>query len=377
MEVGKAKRYIYEQADWPSFYWDYEVLSALLGEVRNLQGRLLGKMENLGFSLREEANMDVVSTEVLKSHEIEDEFLSKEEVRSSVARHLGMSFNSTIKVSRNIDGVVKMMLDATENHHLPISEERMFDWHNLLFAEKDTKTNSITIGEWRKGEKGPMRVVSGSLGREKIHFEAMDSTMLDREMNQFLTWFNAYPMIDPVIKAGVAHLWFLTIHPFEDGNGRIARGLTDLLLARSDDTNLRFYSMSAQILKDRKGYYQALEKTQKGGLDITIWLVWFLNCLKQAINDSERMLKHVLRKAEFWKEHQNTLFNKRQDKMIQLLFGEFYGNLTSTKWAKLCKCSQDTALRDIQDLQSKQVLYQEEGGGRSTSYQLQFNLPKD
>lgn len=363
------KAYIHQETDWPHFYWDNEVLLATLGKVRNLQGKLIGRMESLGFDLRNDASLQILTLDVLKSSEIEGEILNPDQVRSSIARRLGMDIAGLVEVDRNTDGVVQMMLDATQNYQQPLSTERLFDWHAALFPTGRSGMHKITVGDWRK-DSTPMQVVSGAMGKEKVHFEAPDSTTLDKEMYLFLNWFNTEDKLDPVLKAAVAHLWFVTIHPFDDGNGRIARAITDMLLARADESSQRFYSMSAQIRLERKEYYDTLERTQKGSLDITGWLNWFLNCLLNALNTTESKLKDVLFKSNFWKIHAKTSLNDRQILMLNKLLDGFDGKLNSSKWAKIAKCSADTALRDIQDLINKDVLKKEEGGGRSTSYEI-------
>ncbi|NEN24118.1 Fic family protein [Cryomorpha ignava] len=364
------KLYIYEKTDWPNFNWDSSKLIMPLSEVRNLQGKLLGKMESLGFELRSDALLKTLTLDVLKSTEIEGEFLNSDQVRSSIARKLGMEISGSVPSDRDVDGVVEMMLDSTQNCFDPMSKERLFDWHAALFPTGRSGMIPITVADWRKDLKGPMQVVSGAMGKEKIHFEAPDSSRVEEEMKAFLKWFNSTQNIDLVIKAATAHLWFVTIHPFDDGNGRITRALTDLLLARSDNTTQRFYSMSAQIRKERKKYYEMLELSQKGELDITTWIVWFLNCLIKALKSTESVLNDVLIKAQFWNCNAKTILNERQKKMMNKLLDGFDGKLTSSKWAKITKCSKDTALRDIQDLIEKKVLQKEAAGGRSTNYEL-------
>lgn len=363
--------YIHLRKDWPRFRWDYEQITTPLSEVRSLQGRLLGRMENLGFKLQEEAVLETVTLDVLKNHEIEGELLDNHQVKSSIARKLGFDFQDAVEPSRYVDGVVEMMLDATQNYNTPLSEERLFGWHAALFPTGRSGMYKITVANWRQGRQGSMQVVSGAMGKEKVHFEAPSSDRMELEMSLFLDWFNKEEnKIDSILKAAITHFWFITVHPFDDGNGRITRAITDLQLARSDQNNRRFYSMSAQILLQRKSYYQILEKTQKGFLDITDWILWFIECLKNAIIASESILETVLTKARFWNIHQVTPLNDRQRKMINKLFDGFKGKLFTSKWAKMCKCSKDTALRDIQDLERKGILQKAEGGGRSTSYVL-------
>lgn len=364
------KIYIYQQDDWPNFKWNSDEFIGLLSEARNLQGRLFGKMESLGFDLRNEAFLDTLTLDVLKSSEIEGELLNPDQVRSSIARKLGLEIAGLVESDRNVDGVVEMMLDATQNCFKPLTKERLFDWHAALFPTGRSGMSKITIADWRKDTSGPMQVVSGAIGKEKVHFQAPDSLRIDNEMNIFFNWFNNNFETDLVLKAAIAHLWFVTIHPFDDGNGRIARALTDMLLAQSDKSTQRFYSMSAQIRLERKQYYEILEKTQKGNLDITEWIKWFLNCLINSLKSTDIILNRVLFKAEFWEKHSNTKINERQKKLLNKIFDGFEGKLTSSKWATIAKCSKDTAIRDINDLISKNILKKEEAGGRSTSYEL-------
>jgi Fic family protein len=360
--------YVYQTKEWPNFTWDNEKLLTLLATVRHLQGRLLGQMENLGFRLKEEAVLSTLSLDVLKSTEIEGEILNKDQVRSSIARRLGLEVSGLVDSSRNVDGVVEMMLDATQNYMQPITTERLFGWHAALFPTGYSGTSKIEVGKYRSGD---MQVVSGAMGKEKVHYEAPKANHIDTEMNRFLDWFNNTPSdIDPVLKAAIAHFWFVTIHPFDDGNGRIARAITDLQLSRSDGNSQRFYSMSNQILVERKKYYKALEKAQHGTNDITDWLVWFLSCLENALINSADVLNAVLTKARFWEKHTETPLNDRQRLMLNKLLDGFDGKLTSSKWAKITKCSQDTAIRDIQDLINKEILQKGAQGGRSTNYEL-------
>ncbi len=365
--MRRLKIYIHEQDNWPYFTWDNKRVLLKLGETRNLQGRLLGKMATLGFDLQNEAVLDTLTLDVIKSSEIEGDFLERAQVRSSIARRLGLEIAGTVYADRNVEGVVEMMLDATQRYAAPLTSDRLFDWHAALFPTGRSNMQKITVADWRKA---PMQVVSGPMGKEKVHFEAPKPELVIQEMNRFLYWFENENELDLVLKAAIAHLWFLTIHPFDDGNGRIARAMTDMLLARSDRSAQRFYSMSAQIRVERQEYYNILEKTQKGHLDITEWILWFLNCLTNAINATEDLLSKVLFKAEFWKEHATTILNPRQQRMLNKLLDGFTGKLTTSKWAKINKCSQDTALRDIQDLIKKNILQKEASGGRSTSYEL-------
>jgi Fic family protein len=362
--------YIHERNGWPKFKWDQSKLTDLLAEVRHRQGRLLGRMEGLGFRLRGEATLTTLIQDVMKTSEIEGEKLDPEQVRSSLARGLGMDVAGAVRVGRNVEGIVEVMLDATRNHDTPLSEERLFDWHAALFPTGRSGMQEIVVGAWRKDASGPMQVVSGPLGREKVHYEAPGANRLNKEMTEFIDWFNAPPETDLVMKSALAHFWFVTIHPFEDGNGRIARALGDLLLARAEKSAQRFYSLSAQIQQERNGYYDILEKSQKGSLDVTLWAEWYLGCLQRALGASEKTLEVVLTKARFWETHAGQSFNDRQREVINRLLDGFEGKLTSSKWAKLTKCSQDTALRDISDLVERKVLVKEEAGGRSTSYRL-------
>lgn len=361
---------IHKNANWPSFHWKNEEIINLLSQARNLQGRLTGKMESLGFDLRNEAMLDTLTLDVLKSSEIEGEYLNPDQVRSSIARKLGLEIAGSVESDRHVDGVVEMMVDATRNCFQHLTKDRLFDWHAALFPTGRSGMYKITVADWRKDSTGPMQVVSGALGKEKIHFQAPDAALVEQEMRQFLDWFSSNNEIDLVLKAAIVHLWFVTIHPFEDGNGRITRALTDMLLAQSDKSNQRFYSMSAQIRIERKGYYEILEKTQKGNLDITAWIQWFLNCLINALQATEATLVKVLFKADFWIKHSKTLLNERQSKILNMLMDGFEGNLTSSKWAKIAKCSKDTAVRDINDLIDKDILQKEPAGGRSTNYEL-------
>lgn len=365
--------YIHQKSNWPNFTWNYDEFVNLLSEARNLQGRLFGKMESLGFELRDEALLETLTLDVLKSAEIEGELLNPEQVRSSITKRLGMEFAGSIASDRNVDGMVEMMIDATRNCFNPLTADRLFDWHAALFPMGRSGIFKITVADWRKDTSGEMQVVSGAAGREKVHFQAPDADLIEIEMTRFLTWFNEENKIDLVIKAAIAHLWFVTIHPFQDGNGRITRALTDMLLAQSDKSTQRFYSMSAQIRVERKEYYEILEKTQKGDLNITEWIKWFLCCLINALKSTDKNLMRVLFKADFWNRHSKTIINERQKKLLNKLLDGFEGKLTSMKWAKIAKCSKDTAIRDINDLINKDVLQKESAGGRSTNYELKTN----
>lgn len=362
--------HIYQKTQWPNFTWSNSALLELLGYVRHKQGLLLGRMQNLGFSLREEAVLQTLTQDVLKTSEIEGEVLNPDQVRSSIARRLGIDIGALAPSDRHIDGVVDMLLDATQHFDRPLSEDRMFGWHSALFPTGRSGMYKITVGSWRDQAAGPMQVVSGAMGREKVHFEAPSSEKVPEEMAVFIQWFNDTQAIDPVIKSAIAHLWFVTIHPFDDGNGRIARAITDLQLARSDNNSQRFYSMSAQIQLERKHYYDILEKTQKGDLDITEWLVWFLTCLGRALEATETTLDTVLSKASYWEFFALKNISERQKLMLNKLLDGFEGKLTTSKWAKITKVSNDTALRDILDLVEQEVLVKEDAGGRSTSYRL-------
>ena len=362
--------YLYQHKDWPNFRWDNETLLPYVSQVRDLQGRLIGRMEGIGFELRDEAVLQTITQDVVKSSEIEGEYLNQEEVRSSVARRLGMEMAGLPEVSRNIEGVVEMMMDATQNYNEEITEDRLCAWHASLFPTGRSGMFRITVGDWRKDENGPMQVVSGAMGKETVHFIAPNAKRLSSEMDQFVNWFNFEKTIEPVIKSAIAHLWFVTIHPFDDGNGRIARAIGDAQLARADRTNQRFYSMSSQIMKSKKEYYDMLESTQKGSLDVSQWLVWYFERLCDALLETEITLSKILTKAKFWELHKGSQFSERQIFMINKLQGDFIGKLSSSKWAKMTKVHRDTARRDIQDLIEKNVLCDSGEGGRSTNYLL-------
>lgn len=360
-------KYIYQHENWTNFTWDNDKVNLLLGEVRYLQGKIYGQIQSLGFSLQEETNLYNLTSDVVKSAEIEGEELNYDQVRSSVARRLGIEIGGLDSVNRNVEGVVEMILDATQNYLSPLDEERLFGWHSCLFPTGRSGMYKIEVAQWRTGE---MQIVSGAMGKEKIHYEAIPAQNLQKEMDIFLDWFNHHHTLDLVLKSAIAHFWFIIIHPFDDGNGRIARAISDLLLSRSDNSNYRFYSMSSQILVQKKEYYEVLKKVQHSTGDITEWIVWFLNCLKNALNDTEKSLEKVLFKSEFWKTHENTPINERQRLMLNKLLDGFDGKLKTSKWAKITKVSTDTALRDIRDLIGKGILRQEDGGGRSTNYEL-------
>jgi len=356
--------------EWPDFRWDAAKFSSRLAEVRHAQGRLLGRMEGLGFQLRGEADLAVMTAEVVKSSAIEGERLDDRQVRSSLARRLGIDIGGMSPVSRAVEGIVEMMLDATRNYNDALSEERLFGWHAALFPTGRSGMRRITVGAWRPPEAGPMQVVSGPLGREKVHYDAPEAKRLPGEMKTFLSWFNSGPATDPLIRAALAHFWFVTIHPFEDGNGRVARAIADMALARSDGTAQRFYSMSAQIEAERADYYRVLEQSQKGDLDVTHWLLWFVDCLDRSLNRAGETLSAVLLKARVWQRVGSGRVNDRQRKVINRLLDGFEGKLTSSKYAKLTRCSSDTALRDIRELLNRGVLLRNPGGGRSVSYRL-------
>lgn len=361
--------YIWQQKGWPDFIWDDAKLSFKLGSVRNVQGKLVGKMSALGFDLKNSAMLDALTADITKSSEIEGEILNADQVRSSLARHLGIDAEGLPEEDRYVDGVVQVMIDATQNYLQPLTDERLFNWHSALFPTGRSGMYKITVADWRQGSE-PMQVISGAMGKEKIHYQAPDSDQVPSQIKMFLDWANGNEKIDPVLKAAIAHLWFVTIHPFDDGNGRIARTITDLFLARADEMPHRFYSMSAEIRKQRKGYYEILEKTQKGGLDITGWLEWFLDCLQAALLNTEKLISTILQKAAFWDKYRSVAMNERQIRIVNLLWDGFDGKLTSSKWGKITKCSPDTALRDIQDLIAKGVLRKTDEGGRSTNYEL-------
>lgn len=330
-------------------------------------------MEGLGFQLREEAVLETLTEDIVKTSEIEGEFLNPSEVRSSVAKRLGIEISGLPEASRDVEGVVEMMLDATQKYEAPLTKDRLFGWHAALFLTGRSGMYRITVGNWRKDDQGPMHVVSGPMGRQKVHYVAPEAERIETEMNRFLKWYNSDNSIEPVIKSALAHLWFVSIHPFDDGNGRIARAIADLQLARADRTNQRFYSMSSQIMKSKKGYYDMLESTQKGSLDVSQWMVWYFDRLTEALEETDNSLSNVLIKARFWEKHSTIQLNERQIKMINALLGDFEGKLHSSKWAKITKVHRDTARRDIQDLIEKGILSDSGEGGRSTNYIL--NVP--
>lgn len=363
--------WIHEHQNWLNFIWDAKALASKLADIRHRQGRLLGRMESLGFELKREASLSTLTNDVVKSSAIEGENLNPEEVRSSIARRLGIDIAGLIPASRDVEGIVEMMLDATQQFSKPLTKDRLFDWHAALFPTGRSDMHKITVGGWRTIDAGPMQVVSGPIGKEKVHFEAPSAERLEKEMQAFLTWFGNGNDIDPVIKAGIAHFWFVTIHPFEDGNGRIARAISDMALARADGMQDRFYSLSSQIEAERKVYYDQLEKQQRATPDITDWLSWFLDCLGRAIGNAETTLGNVFFKAQLWDTINQKPVNDRQRLIInRMLEDDFEGYMNTSKYAKLAKCSNDTALRDIQELKERGILIQNTGGGRSTSYRL-------
>ena len=370
MNSGEYLKYIWQRVEWPEWQFDSARLSELLAKVTLERGRLLGRMQALGFKLAEEAMLRVLTAEVIKSSEIEGEKLNPESVRSSLARRLGMDIGALAPADRHVDGVVEMVLDATQRYDQPLIEQRLLGWHAALFPTGYSGMTKITIGAYRMDADGPMQVVSGGIGREKVHFEAPPAKKLGQEMALFLNWFNNGNGLDPTIKAGLAHLWFVTVHPFEDGNGRIGRAVCDMALSQADTSHQRFYSLSAQIQRERKDYYDALESTQKGTLDITDWLEWFLGCLLRAIQGAGEQTQDVIFKASFWKHCSGISMNERQIKILNMMLDGFEGNLTNRKWATINHCSPDTALRDIQELIVRGVLVSA-GGGRSTHYFLQ------
>lgn len=358
--------YIHQRKDWPNFTWDADKISPLLGAVRHNQGKILGQMQALGFKLQEETMLKALTLDVVKTSQIEGEQLNPEQVRSSIARRLGIEIAGAVPAERSVEGIVEMLLDATQSYAKPLTAERLFDWHAALFPTGRSGMYKINVGAWRDDV---MQVTSGPMGKEIIHFEAPPAVKVPAEMQQFLDWMETDQGIDPVIKAAIAHLWFVTIHPFDDGNGRIARAIADLQLARADQSPQRFYSMSAQIQAERNKYYDILENTQKDGLDITPWLEWFLDCLMHSMAQTDEVVSKTLIRAKFWETHRETQLNVRQQKILHLLLDDFFGVLNVSKYAKINKTSTDTALRDIQNLMQKDILEQE-GKGRSTSYRL-------
>jgi len=360
-------KYIYQNKNWTDFTWNDKAINAIFGEIRLMQGKIIGQMNALGFSAKEEATLTALTLDVVKSSEIEGELLNYDQVRSSIARRLGIKTAGLVPSSRHIEGIVEMMLDATQRHNLPLTKKRLFGWQAALFPTGYSGPYEIEVGRYRTGE---MQVVSGAMGKEKVHYEAVKPELVKAEMDKLLDWFNNDNQLDPVLKAAIAHFWFIIIHPFDDGNGRIGRAITDMLLARSERSGERFYSMSSQILVERKQYYDTLQKVQHSTGDITEWLEWFLQCLKNAMLATENTTQRILRKAEFWKLHEQTPINERQRLMLNKLFDGFDGKLQTSKWAKITKTSTDTALRDIKDLIEKGILQQTEKVGRNADYEL-------
>lgn len=363
-------KYIYQYDQWPTFKWKDEEIQVVLGKVRHLQGKVFGQMAAMGFSIKQETMLSTLTLDVLKSSEIEGEILNYEQVRSSIARSLGLEYAGMVHGDRNVEGVVEMMLDATQRYHDPLDHERIFGWHAALFPTGWSGIHRIDTGSYRKDA---MQIVSGALGKEIIHYQAPPPEVVKKEMDIFLEWINSEAKIDGVLKSAIAHFWFIIIHPFDDGNGRIARAISDMLLARSEDSPQRFYSLSNQILIEKKIYYETLQKVQHSNGDITKWVDWFLNCLYRALISTEETLKRILYKTEFWDKHKETILNSRQRLMLNKLLDGFEGKLRTSKWAKITKCSADTALRDIKDLIDKGILEPEGSGGRSTNYELVDN----
>ena len=360
-------KYLYEYKNWTAFTWQDKAINVVFGEVRLMQGKIIGQMNALGFSAKEEATLTALTLDVVKSSEIEGEMLNYDQVRSSIARRLGINTAGLVPGNRHIEGVVEMMLDATQHHTLPLTEKRLFGWHAALFPTGHSGPYEIEVGRYRTGK---MQIVSGAMGKEKLHYEAVKPGLVKKEMSKFVNWFNNDNSLDPVLKAAIAHFWFIIIHPFDDGNGRIGRAITDMSLARAEGSGERFYSMSSQILAERKRYYEVLQKVQHSTGDITEWLDWFLHCLKNAMLATENTTEKILHKAEFWKLHEHTPINERQRLMLNKLFDGFEGKLQTSKWAKIAKTSTDTALRDIKDLVEKGILQQTDEGGRNASYEL-------
>ena len=367
------KLYIWQQDEWPSWSYDSAQLLPLLGLVHQNLGNLTGRMRDQGISSQSRVKLEALTLDAVKTSEIEGELLDYDAVRSSVATHLGIAIGGLLPEDRHIEGVVDMILDATGGHEKPLTAERLHRWHEGLFPMGLNDMLSINTGSWRTDQDGPMQVISGPIYRRRVHFEAPQASRLGTEMAEFLSWFEKTDDTDPILKAALAHLWFVTIHPYDDGNGRIARAISDLALARADLSSQRFYSVSAQIQKERKVYYELLEKTQKGNLEVTEWLTWFLSCLLRALLYADKTLTQVLIKASFWQRWNEIPFNERQIKVLNLMLHDFQGKLTNKKWAALCKCSADTALRDINELLIRGVLVKSVSGGRSTSYALASN----
>lgn len=364
--------YIWESPNWPNFIWDEKSLSEKLQRIRYKQGRIGGQIDALGFQQRENLVVDILTSGIVKSSQIEGEILDLEQVRSSVARHLGITHDEPVITSRDVEGVVHIALDAIYNSKQPLTTERLYEWHGALFQSgRDEWGRKLQVGNWRNDSGGKMTIRSGAFGHERVHYEAPPASLIPQEMEKFLNWFNDPHSVEPVLKASVAHLWFVAIHPFQDGNGRITRNISDLALTRADYNSMRFYSMSTQIAQEKKGYYQALDDTTSSPrMDITLWNNWFLDCLEHSIDSTSRMLETVVEKAKFFQHHNNgASFNERQTKIINRLFDGFHGTLTSEKWRKMTKTSLPTALRDIDDLITKGVL-RREGAGKATHYFL-------
>lgn len=366
----ERRLYLHDLEDWPAFRWDKERLATALADVRHRQGRLTGHMEALGFGPRQEAHLQTLTSDVIKSSEIEGEHLDAAQVRSSIARRLGMDIGGLVAADRHVEGVVEMMLDATRRYDKALNEERLFAWHAALFPTGRSGMSKITVGAWRDDSTGPMQVVSGPIGQERVHFEAVPASRIAAEMAAFFTWFNAKSDVDEVLKAALAHLWFVTIHPFDDGNGRIARAIADMALARSENSPQRFYSMSTQIRQERSAYYGILERSQMETMDVTPWMEWFVACLGRAIDDAQLKLAGVRAKARFWERLQGVPLNGRQNAILNRLLDDFEGKLTTSKYATLAKCSPDTALRDISQLVEHGILVRGPERGRSTGYGL-------
>lgn len=371
MESGD-KRYIWQHEDWPHWVYDLKRLAPLLAQVHLAQGHLQGRLHDLGMDVRDQATLRTLTEDVLKTSEIEGEVLNEASVRSSVARRLGVDIGALAPADRHVEGMVDMALDAIQHNDAPLTTERLFGWHAAIFPTGFSGMSNILVGRWRDDAQGPMQVVSGPEHRRTVHFEAPPAHQLGTEMATFLRWFNADRQDDPVIKAGLAHLWFVTIHPFDDGNGRIARAVGDMALARAEKTAQRYYSLSAQIQRERKDYYDKLEAAQKGSLDATDWLSWFLGCLMRSLQGAEQTMSSILTKSRCWQHWANVPMNDRQIKLLNKLLDGFEGKLTSSKWAAIAKCSQDTALRDISDLLERGVLKRSEASGRSTSYEVKI-----
>lgn len=362
--------YIWQRPRWPKFAWNQGILANPVAQARHEQGVMLGHMRALGFPLQAEATLKTLTEDVIKTSEIEGEKLDPAQVRSSIARRLGMEVGGLVPADRNVEGIVEVMLDATRNFEQRLTKRRLFDWHAALFPTGRSGMSRINVGAWRDDHAGPMQVVSGAVGKEKVHFVAPPAERVDAEVAAFLKWFNTKPAADPVLASGLAHLWLVTIHPFDDGNGRIARAVADMVLARSEGSGERFYSMSSQIRAERDAYYDVLERTQKGTLDITEWLQWFVECFRRSVNNARLTLEGTLRKARFWEKHAAQPINQRQRKMLNRLLDGFEGKLTTSKWAAMNKCSQDTAYRDILDLVERGILKRDAARGRSTGYSL-------